>query len=492
MSDLQIVLIIIGGLIILAVLIFNWWQERRFHQQVDTNFSAIKTDALLEKTSLESEGNAHLDPELDEQDFSINHDAIDDTVLRASEPALSSINQMDAPVLDAESRDFAPSTHEPAVSAAINDTFDTDTDSISPDSTAHSPAIEVSKTVASAEQEHIKTIIQEAFSTKPDAEHSYRAEAMSTHTPLPDTPIADSTAQESTPFALPDTLNTLVDLVAVLHPSAPSTVGMLTQLFNSDIDDYEKPALVYVQTPDLAWHALRELSARPELSEQGIVNIVCSLQLADRAGPISRSLLQRFQSEVENIGLNLNAQVEWQNNTDPATDAVALDAFCIEVDKTMGFHLVHGEHGAFTGTKLRGLAEAHGLELAADGSFKYFDESNKKETADADPVRVPTFVMFNRDHYPFSAEMLRQSVVKGITFQLDIPHVANCTQAYNHMVQVARQMETGLHAQLVDDNNKPLSDTQIDRIRHQLNIIQTTMLTKGIVPGSAVAHRLFS
>ncbi|HSG92070.1 MAG TPA: cell division protein ZipA C-terminal FtsZ-binding domain-containing protein, partial [Methylotenera sp.] len=153
---------------------------------------------------------------------------------------------------------------------------------------------------------------------------------------------------------------------------------------------------------------------------------------------------------------------------------------------------LHGENGAFTGTKLRGLAEAQGMELAADGSFKYYDEASKKQATSVSVAAAPSFVMFNRDHYPFSPEMLRQSVVKGITFQLDIPHVTNCTEAYNHMVQVAKQMETGLNAQLVDDNNRPLGDLQIEKIRHQLKIIQATMLTRGIVPGSDVAHRLFS
>lgn len=44
MSDLQIVLIVIGGMIIAGVLIFNWWQERKFHQQIDQNFSKFEPE----------------------------------------------------------------------------------------------------------------------------------------------------------------------------------------------------------------------------------------------------------------------------------------------------------------------------------------------------------------------------------------------------------------------------------------------------------------
>ena len=54
MSELQIALIAIGALIIVAVLIINWWQERRFHRQLESNFSPLNKDALLDESRLES------------------------------------------------------------------------------------------------------------------------------------------------------------------------------------------------------------------------------------------------------------------------------------------------------------------------------------------------------------------------------------------------------------------------------------------------------
>jgi hypothetical protein len=237
---------------------------------------------------------------------------------------------------------------------------------------------------------------------------------------------------------------------------------------------------------------LSDVASNPEFANQKVSKITCSLQLADRAGPVSRSVVNRFQLAVETLGMDINAHVEWLHTGDAAADAVALDAFCIDVDKTMGFHLVHGENGAFTGTKLRGLAEAQGLELSTEGTFKYYDEADRKQPASGTNLPVASFVMFNREHHPFNPDMLRSSVVKAVTFQLDIPHVNNCMEAFNHMVQVAKQMEIGLHAQLVDDNNKPLGDIQIEKIRNQLKVIQATMLSRGIAPGSDCARRLFS
>jgi len=48
MSDLQIGLLIIGVAIVVAVLLFNWIQERRFRKQADAAFQAPLGDALLQ------------------------------------------------------------------------------------------------------------------------------------------------------------------------------------------------------------------------------------------------------------------------------------------------------------------------------------------------------------------------------------------------------------------------------------------------------------
>jgi FtsZ-interacting cell division protein ZipA len=478
MSDLQIVLIIIGGLIIVAVLVFNWWQERRFHQQVENNFSAIKSDALLEEPVLHTRDLLDAEGNFDDIDFSINHELIKETPIAAKEPVIEVPDEFDAPAMHSELSHSAPVTAQESVidEPVAADELPAESNS----------AIPNNPDIKSVNHDGIKAIFQDAFSKNltPDNAQPINADKVPSET--------DGVKAELPVQTLPARLHAQVDLIALLHLAAESTVSHISSILKSDFDGYDKPVFIHVQTPDLRWLLLSDVSSKPEFSDQKISKIACSLQLADRAGPASRSILNRFQLAVESLGLDIDAQVEWQTSTDPAADAVALDAFCIDVDKTMGFHLLHGENGAFTGTKLRGLAEAQGMELAADGSFKYYDEATKKQASSASAMPSPSFVMFNRDHYPFSPDMLRQSVVKGITFQLDIPHVTNCTEAYNHMVLVAKQMETGLHAQLVDDNNRPLGDVQIEKIRHQLKIIQATMLTRGIVPGSDVAHRLFS
>ena len=99
MSDLQIVLMIIGGVIIAAVLVFNWWQERRFHQQVAAGFSDIKNDALLEHSvpdealsvdaDLQATSTEITEIDFDHDDFSINHESIKEISNAREEPHIA-------------------------------------------------------------------------------------------------------------------------------------------------------------------------------------------------------------------------------------------------------------------------------------------------------------------------------------------------------------------------------------------------------------------
>lgn len=51
MSDLQITLMLVGGFIVVAVLLFNWSQERRYKKQADAALKPITRDPLLDSAA---------------------------------------------------------------------------------------------------------------------------------------------------------------------------------------------------------------------------------------------------------------------------------------------------------------------------------------------------------------------------------------------------------------------------------------------------------
>jgi len=494
MNDLQIILIIIGALIIAAVLLFNWWQERKFNQQVESSFSQLQNDALLNDNASGGEPvSADVASEFAEDNFSIDterfkerfeHDskftAFSDSSSDNGENALEDIDEAYSELVARQSHEphHVPDTYLDDVADEANSSADT----------------------KPAQHEEIKAIFNDAFNqintapvvqAVPDSVANHvNVEPVAPAKLATVAPPKTAVASDVTKSSLPAMLQSQMDLIAVIYLANETSIANVTASIGGFFEDYDKPIHLHALIQETDWVPLTALAAQPEIANYTTTKITCSLQLADRAGAVTRSVLNRFQLAVETLGLDIDGHVEWQSNGDSLLAASALDAFCIEVDKTMGFHLVHGDHGAFTGTKLRGLSEAQGLVLEADGAFKYYAE------ADASQANAPSpsvsFVMFNRDNYPFNPEMLRTSVVKAVTFQLDIPHVMHCTEAFNHMVQIARHMEAGLNAVLVDDNNRPLGDMQIEKIRQQLKVIYATMLVRGIVPGSDSARRLFS
>lgn len=495
MSELQIVLIVIGILIIVAVLLVNWWQERRFHQQMANSFSPLDSDALLD------------DPQL-------SHRANDEAVIDDTAPAIAAYN---ASLVDAGYHQTADTSSAVQSSQTYSSDIDNDEALMADEpyaTTANTPAqpsikilaeeealTEVSKAQLLAteskplQRDDIKAIFEEAFSNLNKTTVASAASRFVINNITDDGVAADADGlkanasrqalqQHSSAEAqnLPAMLDAKIDLTAMVYLETETAANTLSNALRSLVEGHDKPMFVHLLDSNQQWHLPSEIN--PDLS---VIKVACSLQMADRSGAVSRPALGRFQLAVETFGAGLNGRVEWQNTGDALTNANELDAFCIDVDKSIGFHLLHGENGPFTGTKLRGLAEAQGLALTTDGTFKYHNESLTTKA-----LAPPDFVMFNRDDHMFSPEMLRASVVKSVSFQLDIPHVKQCTEVFSHMVQVARQMEIGLNATLVDDNNKALNELQIDKIRQQLKSIQSTMQLRGIVAGSDNALRLFS
>ncbi|MEQ1600491.1 MAG: cell division protein FtsZ [Methylophilaceae bacterium] len=435
MTDLQFLLLAMGAVIIVAVLLFNWWQERKFIEASHRQFGDPQGDALMGDFQIDTEAVLNDKPLPQKAAYSAKTVA----ELKLKDEALVLSNATDESDHVAESYSMDKGNHDEAVNSGIVVDWAEGEDPTKTELNAELPSV--------AEVEYKTT----------------KARSMELAPPLPETFFPQ------------------IDLTAVIS-LAQATSGIHLQQVFAELPDHNKLVRVYALNRDYHWIAIT--NGQHFANEQHTAEfscIACGLQLADRAGPVIKDTLDRFQQAVNEAGAELNARVEWQSDVNIMQYANELDAFCIEVDKTVGFHVIQGGNGPFTGTKLRGLAEAGGLRLAEDGAFHYENEDGQK-----------LFSVTNQDNYPFTSEMLRTSVIYRITFQLDVARVKNSIEAFNHMVLIARQMVSSLNALLVDDNQRSLSDAQLDKIRQQLKVIQLKMTGQGILPGSACALRLFS
>lgn len=487
MTDLHWALLALGALIIASVLVFNWWQERKFKRETSSRFDEPRYDALMEQsaparaaTSSEPASKSRLDRD---DDFQFDHNAIlkdedDDqhAEVRLSEPA---VRLSKAATVAQQQADATQAPAEAHAYDATEDEAQGYEDHYQPEQEQEfEPEYEAAgfeATEFESEYEPENALHDEHADTLPPWEEQVEEEAEL----APASSHIQTLSQPQAVLELPAEVNTDIDFCAVLSLAQPAS-GLQLREFLLSITDIDKPVYAYGLGGDQRWHLLTR-----EQESNNFSAAVCTLQLADRSGAVSTGSLSRFHLAVEALADKLNADLEWVHVENPLQHAAQLDQFCIEVDQMVAFHLTHGGGGSFTGTKFRGLAEAGGLSLGTDGAYHYLAESSDGE-------KQVLFSVVNHDPQPFSAEMLRSSVIRGVSFQLDIPRVRSYTEAYNHMVLLARQMEHSLGAHLVDEKQRELGEAQIDKIRQQIKLIHDKMVARGIAPGEAYALRLFS
>jgi FtsZ-interacting cell division protein ZipA len=458
MSDLWMILVLLGVSIVLAVVVFNWWQEKKYRKDVEYRFSHTRTDILDSDVS----GNP-----VKEATRKTPEKSDEDEEGWMSEPRVR------------QSAKFEPEFSVGDSHKAKAATSPLNTPKQAPDVRPVQPKVEPSIADIQAPPEtQFQASDRFAEPKQPAAEQPMPAYAEPFAEPEPVTTVP--AAAPAAPVTLPPVLHTAMDWVGVID--APLGV-MLVELedLQAEARTFPHHATLWGQTAsDSSWLNVLEMDAAAMQGQIPLSEVVCSLQLADRGGPVDQETLKRFQKSMETLARALGLSIQWQGGYEPSQQAQSIDAFCIEVDKAVEFHLLANQ-GMFHATKLRGLAEASGMQLSAEGRFELFSNEGELE-----------FSVRNYEGKPFSGEMLKTAVMTGVTFQLDIPTTANSLQVFDRMVDLARNMAGSLSAGLIDVNRKPIGDLQLDKIRQQLKNISNAMAEQGIAPGSSHAKRLFS
>lgn len=317
MNDLQLALLALGAIIIASVILFNWWQERRIHQETVRRFEGPIEDILLK------------------EDFRIDPAAVA-TVDDAADVAYVSH--------DSKQTDGFEQT------ASVAD----ETQGESGTADAEQPMIETESSTVASDQtsEEMEIDVLEATGSK-DAE------------PMPPTAVPVS---EIAPVGLPAGGDELIDIVVMIVPTQACSGEALREAL-LPLPQLDKPSQWLGLDTGGEWRYLAK-----EQEQHQFVRVAGTLQLADRSGAVSEGTLRNFRLKAEEAASRLRAVLEWHGQTDPQCYAQELDQFCVEVDVMVGLHLVSVRNGPFAGTKLRGLAEAGGMVLAEDGTFHYRNE----------------------------------------------------------------------------------------------------------------------
>ena len=250
-----------------------------------------------------------------------------------------------------------------------------------------------------------------------------------------------------------------------------------------DIIHSQRPALVRLNKP-VHWIGYNERNREWERlapdSDLKLRRLRVGLQLVNRQGPLSDGDMTIFTNAMNALADELMAVADMPSSR-VLDQAAEIDQFCAAVDLEIGLNLV-SRASAFTGTKIRALAEAAGMVLGLGGVFTRYDDNGRV-----------LFSLQNYESTQFSADTLRTLTTHGLTFLLDVPRVDHGERTFMQMTEIAKRFAETLNGALVDDNRQPLSESQLDHIRREfIGKPQATMASYGLTAGSPQALRLFS
>ncbi len=242
------------------------------------------------------------------------------------------------------------------------------------------------------------------------------------------------------------------------------------------VDSLAKPAKA------VSWECYNRQTAcwEPLAASGEYDRLRAGLQLADREGAASQQALADFSAMAQAVAEAIGARITLAEPGAALQRAQQLDTLCADVDVQIGLNLI-SRGGAVPGTRIRALAEAHGLVLERDGRFHRRDDTG-----------LELYTLCNMEEAAFSAEGMKELATKGLTLLFDVARVPGGIVAFDRFVDFTRTMAESLSAGIVDDNRQPLDHAALAKIRAQLQALYASMEQQGIPAGSPLALRLFS
>ncbi len=198
-----------------------------------------------------------------------------------------------------------------------------------------------------------------------------------------------------------------------------------------------------------------------------------ALQLASRAGPVAEEEIAAFNETVAGFAASLNAVSQRESAAAAAARARELDRFCADADIEVGLNVVGRGGAALPVARVKQLALDQGFGETASGAF---------ERRGPDGAVVTSLRLLD-GAAPGAA---------GLSFALDVPHVADPVARLEEMGRVAEAFAHALGGELVDDERRPLGAAGFAAISRSLGEVAHRMEAHGIPAGGALARRLFS
>ncbi len=289
--------------------------------------------------------------------------------------------------------------------------------------------------------------------------------------PIVSEPIFPRSADDTAAPAI----NAEIDTIALVLADAP----MLPDQFWPTIHQSRKVStnILWEGLVGGLWQPISENSD----DETSFRELRAGLQLASRNGAVAGHTLQAFNEMMAAFAQGISAVSQREDVNVATRRAQSVDALCADTDIEIAINIVGKSGVTFATTKVRGLAESNGLVALSSGEYALRDELNHV---------LFTLRNMNADEPPGIKSA--GTYLTGLCFALDVPRTPMPQKVFERMMALALRFADSLQGEVVDDNRKLLTANGRKVIVDTIVEIAGTMQTRGVIPGSSAALRLYS
>jgi len=209
---------------------------------------------------------------------------------------------------------------------------------------------------------------------------------------------------------------------------------------------------------------------------ESCLNLQLAVLLANRAGPLSGIAWSSLWTAAQALATQFDGTIEGPELDAVVQEAAALDTLCAGLDATVNLQLRLSAASA-PDVVLRSAYEAHFAQRGAHLAW-------------VDAAGTPRFTLLVNGAAAHDLPPERR--VERLDLVLDVPNSAPEPQVFSHMVAVGRDLAARIHAEVLDDQGKPLAPGAEVAIDQQLHELIVRLDHAGFTPGSARCARVFA
>ncbi len=206
------------------------------------------------------------------------------------------------------------------------------------------------------------------------------------------------------------------------------------------------------------------------------------VQLASRTGALNEIEYSEFVQRIQSIAEALGASADFPDMLDVMARARELDAFAGQHDAQLAVHL-HARGAAWSVGYIQQHARRHGFVPGVVPGRLVYPSSEEG----APPVLTLTF-----DSQAALADEPDRAAVRDVTLSFDVPQTDPSVEPFRAWQAAAQALAVGMDAEVVDDNERPLSSEGFATIGGELGQLYAMLEGRDLAAGSAAARRLFS